>query len=74
MLNSNDLIVPCTWNHGCAGLRISDHRHPPTSLPPHLVDVIAIADGSQNFGDSSGKNIPLLLCHFVLVSKQLYGD
>lgn len=35
------------------GLRIiGDQRHLPSSLPPHLVDVLASGDGAHNFGET----------------------
>ncbi|XP_020692465.1 mediator of RNA polymerase II transcription subunit 8 isoform X2 [Dendrobium catenatum] len=35
------------------GLRVTgDQRHLPSSLPPHLVDVLASGDGAHNFGET----------------------
>lgn len=44
------------------GLRIpADQRHLPSTLPSHLVDLLAFSDGAQTFSDASGafpKNAP----------------
>lgn len=32
-----------------------DQRQLPASLPVHLVDVLTVGDGPQNFPDASGK-------------------
>ncbi|XP_066397709.1 mediator of RNA polymerase II transcription subunit 8-like isoform X2 [Miscanthus floridulus] len=46
-------LLRAAVNYG-EGLRVPGDQRQPQSLPSHLIEVLPLGDGAQNFGDSSG--------------------
>ncbi|KAL6844948.1 hypothetical protein ACP4OV_025607 [Aristida adscensionis] len=53
-IQEQENLLRAAVNYG-EGLRVPvDQRQPHSSLPSHLVEVLPLGDGPQNFGDNSG--------------------